>query len=169
MAKVSQRIRARTEHRDRGFTLVELIVAMVILATLAAIAIPSYSSYVLKSHRTEAKSALLDLASLEERYFSTANTYSNNPPDLGYTGAAGVPFTVGSGWYNVLVSVTAAVRADRLGSRRNTGYLHHHGDRHRSAGGRHRLRDLHRRLDRPANRHQPQLLAELARLVDPLR
>ena len=37
---------------NRGFTLVELIVAMVILAILAAIAIPSYSSYVLKSHRT---------------------------------------------------------------------------------------------------------------------
>jgi type IV pilus assembly protein PilE len=100
------RARAR---RDRGFTLVELIVAMVILATLAAIAIPSYSIYVLKSHRTEAKSALLDLASLEERYFSTAGTYSNNPPDLGYTGAAGVAFPVGSGWYNVLVSVNPAI------------------------------------------------------------
>ena len=87
---------------------------MVIVATLAAIAIPSYSSYVLKSHRTEAKSALLDLASLEERYFSTANTYSNNPSDLGYVGAAGVPFPVGSGWYNVLVSVTAAVAPTAL-------------------------------------------------------
>ena len=65
--KVNERARAP---RDRGFTLVELIVAMVILATLTAIAIPSYSIYVLKSHRTEAKSALLDLASLEERYFS---------------------------------------------------------------------------------------------------
>jgi type IV pilus assembly protein PilE len=107
--KVNPRARARAEHRERGFTLVELIVAMVILATLAAIAIPSYSLYVLKSHRTEAKSALLDLASLEERFFSTANTYSANPPDLGYAGAAGVPFPVGSGWYNVLVSVTAAV------------------------------------------------------------
>jgi type IV pilus assembly protein PilE len=100
---------ARAAHRDRGFTLVELIVAMVILATLAAIAIPSYSIYVLKSHRTEAKSALLDLASLEERYFSTMNTYSANPPDLGYPGAAGVAFPVGSGWYNVLVTVLPAV------------------------------------------------------------
>jgi type IV pilus assembly protein PilE len=107
--QVNQRARACAEHRDRGFTLVELIVAMVILATLAAIAIPSYSIYVLKSHRTEAKSALLDLASLEERYFSTANTYSSNPTDLGYN-AAGTPFPVGSGWYNITtLTVTAAL------------------------------------------------------------
>ena len=37
-----------TDHsRQQGFTLVELVIAMVIIATLAAIAIPSYSSYVL--------------------------------------------------------------------------------------------------------------------------
>jgi type IV pilus assembly protein PilE len=90
-----------SRRRNRGFTLIELIVAMVILATLAAIAIPSYTSYVLRSHRTEAKSALLDLASLEERYFSTHNSYSNLPTDLGYVGAANTAFTVGSGYYQI--------------------------------------------------------------------
>jgi type IV pilus assembly protein PilE len=105
--KVHHRARAR---RDRGFTLVELIVAMVILATLAAIAIPSYSIYVLKSHRTEAKSALLDLASLEERYFSTAGTYSLNPTDLGYNYPAGTSFPVGTGYYNITnITVVPAV------------------------------------------------------------
>jgi type IV pilus assembly protein PilE len=106
-AKANRRARVC---RDRGFTLVELIVAMVILATLAAIAIPSYSAYVLKSHRTEAKSALLDLASLEERYFSTAGTYSATPTDLGYNYGAGVSFPVGSGYYNVQpITVTPAL------------------------------------------------------------
>lgn len=95
--------------RNRGFTLMELIVAMVIVATLAAIAIPSYNSYVLKSHRTEAKSALLDAASLEERFFSTSNTYSANPADLGY-GNGPTPFPVGSGYYNITsIAVIPAV------------------------------------------------------------
>jgi type IV pilus assembly protein PilE len=93
----------------RGFTLVELIVAMVIVATLAAIAIPSYSSYVLKSHRTEVKAALLDAASLEERFFSTGNTYTANPMQLGY-GVTTMNFPVGNGQYYLIqsINVTAA-------------------------------------------------------------
>jgi type IV pilus assembly protein PilE len=90
--------------RNRGFTLVELIVAMVILATLAAIAIPSYSQYVLKSHRSEVKSALMDAASLEERYFSTTNTYTGNPLNLGY-GTASLNFPVGSGSYYIITNI----------------------------------------------------------------
>ncbi|MDE1922258.1 MAG: prepilin-type N-terminal cleavage/methylation domain-containing protein [Gammaproteobacteria bacterium] len=93
--------------RRRGFTLIELIVAMVIAAILAAIAIPAYSSFVRKGRRTDAKSALLDLASLEERYFTTNNTYSSAASDLGYGSAAGsvawpaAGITVGSGYYQV--------------------------------------------------------------------
>ena len=97
-------------HRHQGFTLVELIVAMVILATLAAIAIPSYNQYVLKSHRTEVKSALMDAASLEERFFSTSNLYTNNPMQLGY-GVAATPVTVGTGYYiisNITVTLPVA-------------------------------------------------------------
>jgi type IV pilus assembly protein PilE len=99
------RSRLRT---NSGITLIELLIAVAIVAILAAIAIPSYSSYVLRSHRTEAKTALLDIASLEERYFSTNNTYTQTPSDLGYSGAAGVAFSVGSGYYTVLVSKTDA-------------------------------------------------------------
>ena len=101
--------------RSLGFTLVELIVAMVILATLAAIAIPSYSSYVLKSHRTEVKAALLDAASLEERYFSTSNTYTIDPTKLGY-GVAAPPITVGNGQYYWIqsIAVTAAAQPTAL-------------------------------------------------------
>jgi type IV pilus assembly protein PilE len=87
--------------------LVELVVAMLIAAILAAIAIPSYSNYVRKSHRTDAKNALLDLASLEERFFSTNNVYSSTWSDLGYSGTTAI--TVGSGYYTVAVpSILAA-------------------------------------------------------------
>jgi type IV pilus assembly protein PilE len=86
---------------QRGFTLIELVIAMVIASILAAIAIPSYNSYIMKSRRTEAKSTLLNLASLEERFYSTNNTYSTTPSDLGYPTTATVPFPVGSGYYNI--------------------------------------------------------------------
>jgi type IV pilus assembly protein PilE len=76
--------RQSTPGRMAGFTLIELVIAMLIVAMLAAIAIPGYSSYVRKARRTDAKSALLNLASLEERYFSTQNTYSTTSTDLGY-------------------------------------------------------------------------------------
>jgi type IV pilus assembly protein PilE len=91
-----------------GFTLIELMITVAIVAILATIATTSYSAYALKAHRTEAKTALLDIASLEERYFSVNNAYTADPTQLGYTGAVGATFTVGSGYYNVLVSQTAA-------------------------------------------------------------
>jgi type IV pilus assembly protein PilE len=95
---------------QRGFTLIELVIAMVIAAILAAIAIPSYTAYIQKSRRTEAKSTLLNMASLEERFFSTNNTYSSTPSDLGYATTAAVPFPVGSGYYNITdITVNAAV------------------------------------------------------------
>jgi type IV pilus assembly protein PilE len=96
--KSSRRLR-----RHSGFTLIELVITMVIVAILASIAIPSYSTYILKSHRTEARTALLDIASLEERYFTANNNYTKTPSDLGYTGAAGTAFNVGSNYYKILV------------------------------------------------------------------
>jgi len=95
-----------------GFTLVELMITVVILSILVAIAIPAYTSEIRKSRRTEARTALLDLASREERFYSTVNTYSTSPTDLAYgTGTAwpAAPgMSVGSGYYQVTVTTTAA-------------------------------------------------------------
>jgi type IV pilus assembly protein PilE len=96
--------------RTRGFTLVELVVTMVIAAILAAVAIPAYSNYVRKAHRTEAKSSLLGLASLEERYYSANNNYTQTPTDLGYSGT-GAPFAVGSSYYNITTLTAVAAGA----------------------------------------------------------
>jgi type IV pilus assembly protein PilE len=94
--------------RASGFTLVELLITMVIASIIMAVAIPSYQSFIRKSRRTDAKSALLNLASLEERYFSVNNVYTSTPSNLGYSGGLG--FTVGSGYYQISqINVTAAV------------------------------------------------------------
>ena len=98
----------RTSPRRRGsqgFTLIELMITLVIATVLITIAIPSYSNSVRKSRRTEAKTALLDLAGREERFFNTNNVYSALPTDLGYTGA-GFPLNVGSNYYQVNVLLT---------------------------------------------------------------
>jgi type IV pilus assembly protein PilE len=96
------------KHRSLGFSLIELMVTVAIVAILATIAVTSYSTQVQKSRRTEAKSALLDLAGREERLFSTTNAYSNVEAFLGYaTGGATVmtnmPF--GNNYYTLTVKV----------------------------------------------------------------
>ncbi|CAH0441676.1 type IV pilin protein [Ralstonia pseudosolanacearum] len=93
-----------------GFTLVELMVTLAIVAILAAIAYPSYSSYIMKSHRADAKTALLDLASRQERYFALQNNYASTPSALGYVGTA-FPValqTNGQTYYQLYVQVTGA-------------------------------------------------------------
>ncbi len=92
-----------------GFTLIELMVTIVIGAILLAIAVPSYQNQIRKSRRTEAKNALLDLAAREERFFSTANAYTNDPASLGYpAGGFASSAPIGSGYYYLTVTVTAA-------------------------------------------------------------
>jgi type IV pilus assembly protein PilE len=92
-----------------GFTLVELMVVVIIVAILAAIAIPGYEHEVQESRRTEARTAILDLAAREQRYFATENTFTNSFGNLGYSTAGSSPasITVGSGYYQVVVNVPA--------------------------------------------------------------
>jgi type IV pilus assembly protein PilE len=100
----------RKHSPQSGFTLIELMIALVIVGVLVAIAVPTYRDKVLKAHRTEAKTALLDLAGREERFFNTNNTYSSTPSDLGYGAtAATFPMTIGSGYYQVSVAFTPYV------------------------------------------------------------
>ena len=90
-----------------GFTLIELMITIVIATVLLTIAIPSYQSQIRKSRRTEAKTALLDLAAREERYLSTNSAYTTNNTGLGYTLV--FPQTVGSGYYQISICVANAL------------------------------------------------------------
>lgn len=69
----------------RGFTLIELMIVVAIAGVLAALAYSSYSKSVMKAHRSDVKTALLDLASREERYFSLNNQYANSFTTLGFS------------------------------------------------------------------------------------
>jgi len=63
----------------RGFTLIELMIAVVIVGLLAAIAYPSYRQHVYEARRAEAKAALIDVAQRLERCYSSTLTYENCP------------------------------------------------------------------------------------------
>jgi len=58
-----------------GFTLIELMITVAIVAILASIAYPSYQAYIVRGQRVEGKSALLDAAARMERSYSDNNQY----------------------------------------------------------------------------------------------
>ena len=93
--------------RPGGFTLIELMVVVAVAALLATVAYPSYVNQVRKSRRADAKTALLDLAARQERFFSINNTYTSNGSNLGYAGAFPQNVLTGSTAYYQL-NVTAA-------------------------------------------------------------
>lgn len=62
---------------SKGFTLIELMIAVAIVGILAAIAYPSYQQYVLKTRRAAAQGCLQELAQWMERYYTSNMTYAN--------------------------------------------------------------------------------------------
>lgn len=89
-----------------GFTLIEILMVVAILGILAAIAIPSYQNSVLVSRRAEAKSMLLQVASDQERFYSSNNTYSTNALPLAAVPAATRPSE--NGFYVISVAACGA-------------------------------------------------------------
>lgn len=72
-----------------GFSLVELVVVIAIVGILAAIAVPSYNQYLIRSNKGAAKAVLLEVASRQEQYLMTAGSYGTLA-QLNYTVPAAV-------------------------------------------------------------------------------
>ncbi len=72
------------QKKQMGVTLVELMVAVAILAIIAAFAYPSYERYVTNSKRTAATSALLQIADRQQQFFMDNKTYADSLTDLGF-------------------------------------------------------------------------------------
>jgi type IV pilus assembly protein PilE len=65
--------------RNRGFTLIELMIVVAIIAILSAIAIPAYNQYVTRSKLTEAFSSLSSMSVALQQYYQDNRTYVGAP------------------------------------------------------------------------------------------
>lgn len=85
--------------RINGFTLIEIMIAVVILGILVGISLPLYQDYVRDARRSEAKSMLHEVMQRQERHFTENNTYTKDlDGDLNY--ADPEPLTE-NGWYEI--------------------------------------------------------------------
>ena len=89
--------------RQRGVTLIELMIVVLIIGIIAGVGIPSYRGYMLRSQRTDATAALLRIATAQEKFYLQNNTYAGNalldddpPAGLGVDGSE-------HGWYTLSI------------------------------------------------------------------
>jgi len=97
--------RALSVKKYRGFTLIELMITVAIIAILASIALPAYNNYIYKARRADGMEALMKLQLAQEKYRRTHTAYTNDLAMLDGIGA-----TSAEGHYVIaLTSATATV------------------------------------------------------------
>ena len=95
---------SRQQHNEasRGFTLIELAVVMAVAAILAAVAIPNYSEYVMRGHRSAVQAFISDVASRQAQFFLDRRSYAGTVAALNLTAPADV-----TARYTVAIAVVA--------------------------------------------------------------
>lgn len=95
--------------RQQGLTLIELVVVMMIVGILAAVAIPSYRAYITRSQRSDAKDALLVIATQQEKHYLQCNSYATTIGAATNCAGNQLQGTAGSknGWYTVTQPMVA--------------------------------------------------------------
>lgn len=100
--------------KQLGFSLIELMIVTVIIAILAAIAYPAYTSHIVETRRTDAQKSLLDLYARMERYYAETNTYATATlntgaaTDIGTGGSTAGVETSADGFYELAIQAQNA-------------------------------------------------------------
>jgi type IV pilus assembly protein PilE len=92
----------------RGVTLIELMIVIVVLGILAAIAVPGYRRYLIRSQRAEAKISLLAIQTAEEKFYLQNNAYTNNITAATNAGGLGLSATSETGKYDLAITTFPA-------------------------------------------------------------
>lgn len=107
----------------RGFTLIELMVAVAIIGILTSIALPAYQEYVLTTNRAKAKACMSEYAQFMERYYTTNMTYIDAAPALGCQDEGGLAsrYTItvsdlGARAYTITATAIGSQTKDRCGN-----------------------------------------------------
>jgi len=93
------------KNSSQGFTLIEVMIAVVIVGILAAIAYPSYIDYIIKSGRSEGVAAVMNVANLQEQYYLDNRSYTTDMTKLGLVAD---PFITEHGYYSVASAGTGS-------------------------------------------------------------
>jgi len=109
----------RVASHQTGVTLIELLIALVLLSIIAASAYPSYTQYVIRAKRTAGKSVLLQVADRQQQYFMDNKRYANSLTTLGYDAN---PFMVGDDGDNVAMGDDGRVYLITLAAPTATAY-----------------------------------------------
>jgi len=98
-----------TRHNLRGFSLIELMIVVAILGIVATIANSSYRNYLVRTHRTDATAALLQIQVAQEKFFLQNNAYAGTAQiALAPPAGLGLSATTTQGGYYTL-TITPAV------------------------------------------------------------
>ncbi len=93
--------------KSAGFSLIELMITVVIIAIVTSIALPSYREHVKRTMRTDATIALLRLAAEQEKFYISNNAYTTDLVDLNIAGTEEELYTLAIDSADITLTFTA--------------------------------------------------------------
>lgn len=108
--------------RSLGFTLIELMITVAVVAILAAVAVPTYQDQVRKSRRAQAKADLVEYSQMAERFHTVQNTYqgfalpSTRSPREGATAWYTMGIQQAAGTFTITATPQGAQTKDKCGT-----------------------------------------------------
>ena len=102
----SHRLRRRPRNltRQSGFSIVEIMIAVVIMTVIAGVAYPSFMSSVRKSRRADAVDSFIQIQQAQERYRNNNTSYASSLTTLSFSSNSP---TTSSGYYTMSISASA--------------------------------------------------------------